>query len=335
MKKLKLFLLVCIFCVTFSICDVFASDLSQTIIDARKVTLPDIPEDKLSTYPYYFITYYPSGQYYILYMTKEVFTCDYVNGDTYVLWQYPKNTISSNKKYLSDLSSWGVLGGQSSGITIKNVSSSDVVCTVVYSNFDIKDNTGKTHYLSYEINSSIPEEDDSGFWSSLFNRLTDGFNSLVDGFSNVISKIADVVITVCDAILEIPRLICESLTALFEFLFIPDASRNLTHEVKTLLRSKFNFIFQIKDLISSILDINFYTGTPKFSITYKGSTFDIIDFSIIQPYRSFIRNISAFIMIFTTLLWLLRNAPTLIREGVAQSDCDIETAYIHSINTRR
>lgn len=243
-------------------------------------------------------------------------TISYKNSDnSYMLIQYPTNNMCSSKIYEDDLSSWGSFGGHSSGITVRD---SDNV--VVYSNYDIKDTSGTVHYVAYEINSAPVEDDDSGFWSSLFNRLTDGFSAIVDALINIFNKMIEVVQNVIDVILGIPQAILDGLSNLFEFLFVPVASRNLFDEVKILFEFKFGIFNQFRDLVESILSPSFYGGTPKFEITYKGSKYEIIDFAIISPYRTFIINLTGFLMIFSTILWLIKNAATLIHNGSASSD---------------
>lgn len=244
----------------------FASEYTQTIIDARKNKLPDLPSDKISSYPYYFIVYNTSSKYYQLHISRDVMTISYKNSDnSYMLIQYPTNNMCSSKIYEDDLSSWGSFGGHSSGITVRD---SDNV--VVYSNYDIKDTSGTVHYVAYEINSAPVEDDDSGFWSSLFNRLTDGFSAIVDALINIFNKMIEVVQNVIDVILGIPQAILDGLSNLFEFLFVPVASRNLFDEVKILFEFKFGIFNQFRDLVESILSPSFYGGTPKFEITYKG-----------------------------------------------------------------
>lgn len=332
MKGIKVFIFAFIISLV-SVCTVsYASTFTEIILEGRKNKLPDLPSNYTETYPYYVVIYDSTSEFYQLHMFKNIMVIDYKNssGD-YMLFQYPENNVASAKIYTSDLSTWGTgLGGHTQAITVR-----DSHTVVVYSNFDIKDTSGSVHYVSYELNSAIPEEDDdSGFWSSLFNRLTDGFNSIIQGLGNVVSKIGEVISSVIDVIVGIPQAILDGFMNLLEFLFKPDASSNLTHEVKYLLEEKFGFLFQIGDLIRSIMDIDFYSGTPKFEITYKGITYQIIDFAIFIPYRPYVRSIASFIMIFSTLLWLLKNAPSLIRGGSALSDIDVETSYMHNYYRR-
>lgn len=119
-----------------------------------------------------------------------------------------------------------------------------------------------------------------------------------------------------NSIASLPERIADSLSSLFDFLltgiiegfkmlFIP--SENPFQGLIDILHEKFGFIFQIFDLVNLTFDSSLFTDMPPdLSFTFSadenssrlisfldGFRFELIDWSVVEPYRNFIRNLIA------------------------------------------
>lgn len=116
--------------------------------------------------------------------------------------------------------------------------------------------------------------------------------------------------SIVGAITNLGQSIINGIKSVIEFLFIP--SNNLFNDVEVLFKEKFGFVYQVISIGEDLKNIEFGTDTPHFSITLYGKTFDFIDFSFYDKYRSFIHNITLVIAYFGFIIWLLHQIPGII-----------------------
>lgn len=109
-----------------------------------------------------------------------------------------------------------------------------------------------------------------------------------------------------------------------KFLFIPDD--NPFEGTISLVREKFGFIFQIIDIADFLLTYNFneappdlsfsfpedYLGNTRFNSFLAGLDFELLDWSVVEPYRNFIRNLIAGIAWYFYLSRLHKHLPDII-----------------------
>lgn len=313
--------------------------------DTYIVQLPELPEYDTSTFPYYYIKQWDTSRY-NLYLLEgygvDQGTDGYYFNDWWVSYTY---TVDAN----NESNTWTNLSSY-----YKGNSHNTYICdldynqsadgTIIYSNFDIYYNDilllGKN-----ELNTDGFEEVDDtptlsgigSFFSDLGSKLANWFSNLISSISNlgsnIVNKLSDVITSignklenVISVIVDIPNIIITGLQNLLEFLFVP--SDNLFTELQEVVEQKFGIFYDLESLVSEIASVNLYQGTPHFEITYKGKTYEIIDFSIFDDYRIYITSLSSFLMIFSTLMWLLKNAPNIIHGQSINSDSGLHNEYI-------
>lgn len=113
---------------------------------------------------------------------------------------------------------------------------------------------------------------------------------------------------------------------LLEYLFVPKEDH--FSEIKTIIDEKFGFVNQITELVSMLTDFNRSSSTfsevpPSFTITYMGVTVEIVDFSVIEPFRSTLHAIICACLWVPYLINLFRRIPAIIDgfEGTWCSHC--------------
>ena len=326
MKKILLLILICIL--------VLCNSNSVYADEVHVVLLPTFPEYNTTDYPYYYIRKWDDGNY-----TLVILSSTQVNSDgTYLYFNGEYRHCSYKPTTNPDSNEWSTMSNYyngSSWITQICPFNCDMSNNnIVYSNFDIMyRDTLLRSKLEYTSSGFSEVEDDtltlSGFISNLGSFFSELFENLAKFFSMIINAIESFANTLLDGfgiimdnvisfIVNLPSNIMALLQELLVFLFVP--SDEFIVDRTEMLEDRFGFILHLKDFFEIINNENVYDGVPKFTINYQGKTYNIIDFSIFENYRSFIRNISSFIMIFYTWLWIVKNGSSLIGNGVASSE---------------
>ena len=313
--------------------------------DTYIVQLPELPEYDTEEYPYYYIKQWDESRYSLYLLTdNRVYYDDrgYYFGAYWSMSSYSVSEVAEENVWTSPS---GYYNGYSHNTFICDSSyTQSADGTIIYSNFDIV-YEGTLLLEKREFSTDGFEEvDDSptlsgigNFFSDLGSKLGNWFSNLISSISNlrdnIVNKlsevIADITNTLADvisAIVGLPSTIVSGFQDLLEFLFVP--SDNLFTELQEVIEQKFEVFFDLESLISEIASVNLYQGTPHFEITYKGKTYEIIDFSMFDDYRIYITSLSSFLMIFSTLMWLLKNAPNIIHGQSINSDTGLHNEYI-------
>lgn len=154
--------------------------------------------------------------------------------------------------------------------------------------------------------------------NSILENIKTVVSSLANLAGNVASKIAEslglnsLFDWLWDKISSIPDLILDGLKALF----VP--SDNLFLDLIDLIKSKFGFVFQIAEITDFILHENFDDVAPDSSVTFKGNkwfgsfTVQIMDWSVIEPYRNLIKNLSLAVSWYFFIRKLQKRFPDII-----------------------
>lgn len=152
-------------------------------------------------------------------------------------------------------------------------------------------------------------ETSKGIWGT----VKDIFNSI----ANLPGKIAD---AISGFFTDLKDGLLEGL----KILFIPE--ENPFEGTISLVHEKFGFVFQIVDIADFLLTYNFneappdlsfnfpedYRGNSRFNSFLSGLDFELIDWSVIEPYRDFIRNLIAGIAWYFYLSRLHKHLPDII-----------------------
>lgn len=100
---------------------------------------------------------------------------------------------------------------------------------------------------------------------------------------------------------------------LLEYLFIPQQDH--FGELNEKINSKFGFINQVKELVYSLFPENStysLVGPPNWTITYEGTTVEIIDWTAFEKYRGYLHGLIIFIMWSSFLIRLYKRIPAII-----------------------
>ncbi len=97
-------------------------------------------------------------------------------------------------------------------------------------------------------------------------------------------------------------------------LFVPQQDH--FGELNEKFHSKFGFIDQIKDLVTNLFNFNESRSSsdvpPDWSITYYGTTVNIIDWTAFEKYRGFLHGIIIFILWGSFLIRLYKRIPGIV-----------------------
>lgn len=107
--------------------------------------------------------------------------------------------------------------------------------------------------------------------------------------------------------------IIDLISDLLKFLFVPKED-HFTY-FKNAIDEKFGFISQIKDLVNKLFSFKRTRDIeqpPSFEITYEGVTYKIVDFSILERFRSFFHAIVCSVLWIGFLLRLYKRIPGII-----------------------
>ncbi len=147
----------------------------------------------------------------------------------------------------------------------------------------------------------------------ILGAVKDIFNSIANLPEKIANAISGFFIDLKDGLLEG-----------LKYLFIPD--ENPFEGTISLLHEKFGFVFQIIDITNFLLTYNFneappdlsfsfpedYRGNTRFNSFLSGLDFELLDWSVVEPYRNFIRNLIAGISWYFYLSRLRKHLPDII-----------------------
>ncbi len=153
----------------------------------------------------------------------------------------------------------------------------------------------------------------------------------------ILGKLKDV----ASYILDLPSKIADAIGGFFEdlkngildglkFLFIPEGDP--FQDTKELIKDKFGFVFQIGDIVDFLLHFQFkntppdlniefpddFRGNTRFNGFLSGIKVSIMDWSVIEPYRNFIRSLIAGISWYFFIRKVTKILPNVIN-GVASA----------------
>lgn len=139
----------------------------------------------------------------------------------------------------------------------------------------------------------------SRLFDTVINFIKDILSNIINGFKNVV-----------DGILNLPNVF----ETLLKKLFVPTYSP--LEECKNKIYSKFTFITQMVTLSAYLFnDFDSNATPPTFTITYKGTTSTIIDWSVVEPYRAYYQSIIIAVSWVFFVLWFFKFAPRFIKGG--------------------
>lgn len=171
----------------------------------------------------------------------------------------------------------------------------------------------KAPYVSEDYSDDTSNDKDgdsitSGLFNTLFDKLSNWFDILSQGLA-----------LVKNAIIDLGNTIINGIKNVFEYLFIPD-DNTLFNDFTDLFNQKFGFVSQIIDIANELTSIKLGDSLPNFSVTLKsdffgslkGKSFQFIDFSMYEQYRTFIHSIIVVITDFFFFMYLLREIPCVV-----------------------
>ncbi len=298
------------------------------------------------TYPYnsYIPTVYTGIGFPVDYEQSVYYSISgsYGSGSTVTIQSSQKKTLSSSfnglvfDNYNSD--KFPVYEGASSTYTAWSVIASNVD---IYNQYNVLVQKGNYHTLFQYFNGALDSTkitDYSG--SEVAPGVTDStLPSSSDGTSQeqleTSKGILGAVKDIFNSIANLPEKIANAISGFFidlkdglleglKYLFIPD--ENPFEGTISLLHEKFGFVFQIIDITNFLLTYNFneappdlsfsfpedYRGNTRFNSFLSGLDFELLDWSVVEPYRNFIRNLIARISWYFYLSRLRKHLPDII-----------------------
>lgn len=172
------------------------------------------------------------------------------------------------------------------------------------------------------------------FFSSLGSNLKDWFNNTIDSISkfsvsvgewfsnlgkNLENWFSNLVLNLINLLSYINPLnenffgykIIDLFSNLFKLLFVP--SEDIFSSLRDNINDKFAFIYQIKDMVSSLFnEFDYGDSVPSFNITYNNVELTIIDFSAFLKYRTFLHGIILAICWCTFIIRVFNRIPKII-----------------------
>lgn len=141
--------------------------------------------------------------------------------------------------------------------------------------------------------------------SKIFNAFSDILSSIAQGISNLCTATIDFFTNFFTRIVD-------ALKNLFVTLFVPDDDGILS-EIKDIITTKFGFFSQFVSFGETLINSNFGKEEPKsFSFTLYGNTWNLIDWSVVAPYRSTIRTITIIVNYYWFIQKTIKRIPGVI-----------------------
>ena len=151
---------------------------------------------------------------------------------------------------------------------------------------------------------------------NMFVSIVNLPNKIFTAFSDILTSIAETISNLCSSTIDFftnffSRIV-DALKNLFVTLFVPDDDGILS-EIKDIITTKFGFFSQFVSFGETLINSNFGKEEPKsFSFTLYGNTWNLIDWSVVAPYRSTIRTITIIVNYYWFIQKTIKRIPGII-----------------------
>lgn len=151
---------------------------------------------------------------------------------------------------------------------------------------------------------------------NMFVSIVNLPNKIFTAFSDILTSIAETISNLCSSTIDFftnffSRIV-DALKNLFVTLFVPDDDGILS-EIKDIITTKFGFFSQFVSFGETLINSNFGNEEPKsFSFTLYGNTWNLIDWSVVAPYRSTIRTITIIVNYYWFIQKTIKRIPGVI-----------------------
>lgn len=151
---------------------------------------------------------------------------------------------------------------------------------------------------------------------NMFVSIVNLPNKIFTAFSDILTSIAETISNLCSSTIDFftnffSRIV-DALKNLFVTLFVPDDDGILS-EIKDIITTKFGFFSQFVSFGETLINSNFGKEEPKsFSFTLYGNTWNLIDWSVVAPYRSTIRTITIIVNYYWFIQKTIKRIPGVI-----------------------
>ena len=151
---------------------------------------------------------------------------------------------------------------------------------------------------------------------NMFVSIVNLPNKIFTAFSDILISIAETISNLrsstIDFFTNFFSRIVDALKNLFVTLFVPDDDGILS-EIKDIITTKFGFFSQFVSFGETLINSNFGKEEPKsFSFTLYGNTWNLIDWSVVAPYRSTIRTITIIVNYYWFIQKTIKRIPGVI-----------------------
>lgn len=151
---------------------------------------------------------------------------------------------------------------------------------------------------------------------NMFVSIVNLPNKIFTAFSDILTSISETISNLCSSTIDFftnffSRIV-DALKNLFVTLFVPDDDGILS-EIKDIITTKFGFFSQFVSFGETLINSNFGKEEPKsFSFTLYGNTWNLIDWSVVAPYRSTIRTITIIVNYYWFIQKTIKRIPGII-----------------------
>lgn len=150
---------------------------------------------------------------------------------------------------------------------------------------------------------------------NMFVSIVNLPNKIFTAFSDILTSISETISNLCSSTIDFFTnffgRIVDALKNLFVTLFVPDDDGILS-EIKDIITTKFGFFSQFISFGDTLISSNFGEEPKSFSFTLYGNTWNLIDWSLVAPYRSTIRTITIIINYYWFIQRTLKRIPGII-----------------------
>lgn len=150
---------------------------------------------------------------------------------------------------------------------------------------------------------------------NMFVSIVNLPNKIFTAFSDILTSISETISNLCSSTIDFftnffSRIV-DALKNLFVMLFVPDDDGILS-EIKDIITTKFGFFSQFISFGDTLISSNFGEEPKSFSFTLYGNTWNLIDWSLVAPYRSTIRTITIIVNYYWFIQKTIKRIPGII-----------------------
>ena len=150
---------------------------------------------------------------------------------------------------------------------------------------------------------------------NMFVSIVNLPNKIFTAFSDILTSISETISNLCSSTIDFFTnffgRIVDALKNLFVTLFVPDDDGILS-EIKDIITTKFGFFSQFISFGDTLISSNFGEEPKSFSFTLYGNTWNLIDWSLVAPYRSTIRTITIIVNYYWFIQKTIKRIPGII-----------------------